>query len=306
MLPTAGPEIREEIHHEIIIKDQKNTGDEIKEETLDDEEEYFETVCSNPTLTDKTHSEHNHKIENLLCDALCSLPLFFNPHHNQQNQKIPFQLINEAKALIFLRIKKGRIGIHARGNGILICKLQQNSVDQNVENTNQNIVAQWSSPCAIYLKGLAFGFNIGIETINIVMFLIDESVLPLILKNKEITLGKDCAIIQGPYASNDDHYEHSKEVNQNKLNNIPNIIAYAVCGDKFVDIALKNEIIACQDTYNKQFYDAQIDPASIVIGNIKISTNQDYNLICQILYEYYQSNGNNVSVFSSRQYQIVK
>src|SRR5262249_54977088 len=103
---------------------------------------------------------------------------------------VPRDLLDKAKCVVVIPgVKKGAIGIGARlGWGAATCRTDDG-------------IGPWSAPLMVSLKGGSFGFQIGGESTDFVLLVMNQKGMNSLLKSK-FTLGADAAIAAGPVGRN--------------------------------------------------------------------------------------------------------
>jgi len=184
-------------------------------------------------------------------------------------QKIPFQILNEAKGIVFLTVLKGGIGLGGTfGTGIIIARDRENS-------------SKWHGPIAIALNGLQLGLNIGIQHSDHIIILRDDNDVDTFMSNGQFRLEGDASIALGTMGRdtnmalsvNDKGYMQSA--------------SYSLTKGAYIGISLEGQIITLQHDCNDEYFGDKFVPLDVLKGNVKtVPFNADYDELCHMLNNY--------------------
>lgn len=156
-------------------------------------------------------------------------------------ETIPQQLMEKAEGLVIVpELIKAGLGIGGqRGKGVAM-----------VKNTD----GSWSDPVFVTLTGGSFGFQAGVQSIDLVMVFTKGSILTSLAKG-EFTLGGDVSVAAGPVgrsssASTDTQFEAE-------------VYSYSRSKGLFAGLTINGSKLAADDTANKAFYKSDVTPSSI-------------------------------------------
>lgn len=179
-------------------------------------------------------------------------------------ESIPPKLLSNAKAIAIIPhvIKAGFIVGGRYGKGVLLVK---------------NKKGFWSDPLFIVLKGGSLGWQIGAQSIDIVLvFKTDESVKNVL--NGKITLGADASIAAGPVGRN------AEAATDIKLHS--EIYSYSRAKGLFAGISLAGAVLELDESLITNFYKIPKYKIQYIIdGRIKSSSSL-VNELKKRIYEY--------------------
>ncbi len=121
-------------------------------------------------------TERIHKASNVLRDF------------GKMKESIPHQLLEDYNGIVIIPglLNAGFIAGGKRGRGIAMVKLDN---------------GKWSDPVFITLTGGSFGFQIGVQSVDLVLVFRHKGVLTKV-KNGDFTIGGDVSAAAGPYGRN--------------------------------------------------------------------------------------------------------
>ncbi len=154
---------------------------------------------------------------------------------------IPPRLLRSAKAIAIIPhvIKAGLVIGGRFGRGVLLVK-QKNGV--------------WSPPCFINLTGGSIGWQIGVQSTDIVLVFKNRRGVDGIVSGK-FTLGADAAVAAGPVGRN------ALAATDGSLN--AEIYSYSRSKGLFAGIALDGSVLSVNDDYNEMYYKKEVSPTDI-------------------------------------------
>jgi len=156
-------------------------------------------------------------------------------------KSIPPKLLREAKAVAIIPnvIKAGFVVGGRFGRGVLLVR-QKNGT--------------WSPPCFINLTGGSIGWQIGIQSTDIVLVFKNRSGVDGIVSGK-FTLGADAAVAVGPVGRNalaatDGSFSAA-------------IYSYSMSKGLFIGVSLDGSALSVNDDYNEIYYKKEVSPTDI-------------------------------------------
>ena len=149
------------------------------------------------------------------------------------DQQIPMNLISKAKAIIvFPTMLKAGFFVGARyGKGIAAVRNEE--------------TGEWGPPAFLYTTGGSFGFQFGMEAVDLILLVMSKRGLEGLLR-EQFTLGGDIAISAGPVGR---HAEASADVFMQG-----EIYSYSRSKGLFGGVSLKGTIIATDSDANLVYY----------------------------------------------------
>ena len=149
------------------------------------------------------------------------------------DQQIPMNLISKAKAIIvFPTMLKAGFFVGARyGKGIAAVRTEE--------------TGEWGPPAFLYTTGGSFGFQFGMEAVDLILLVMSKRGLEGLL-NEQFTLGGDIAISAGPLGR---HAEASADVFMQG-----EIYSYSRSKGLFGGVSLKGTIITTDSDANLAYY----------------------------------------------------
>jgi len=162
------------------------------------------------------------------------------------DQNIPEGLISQAKAVIvFPTMLKGGFIFGARyGSGVA-----------SVRNEK---TGQWGPPAFLKTYGGSFGFQIGVEAVDLVLLVMSQRGIEGLLKSK-FTLGADAAVSAGPVGR---HAEAGSDVTFKG-----EIYSYSRSKGAFAGVSLKGAVIGQDTDANWGYYERPLSPKDILIDS---------------------------------------
>lgn len=165
------------------------------------------------------------------------------------DQNIPESLISKAKAIIVFptMIKAGFIFGARYGSGVA-----------SVRNEKSG---KWGPPAFLTTYGGSFGFQIGVEAVDLVLLIMSQRGIEGLIKSK-FTLGADAAVSAGPVGR---HAEAGSDVTFKG-----EIYSYSRSKGAFVGVSLKGAVIDADADGNWGYYDRPLSPKDILLdGRVK-------------------------------------
>jgi len=161
------------------------------------------------------------------------------------DRAVPQGLVERSRCVAVIpRIYKGAFGVGGRhGRGILTCRDQQGT---------------WSPPTFVKLSGGSFGFQVGFEASDLVLFFLTEGSVLSLLESK-ITLGGDASVAAGPAGRT------ASATTDLKLR--AEIYAYAKAKGLFAGVSVEGARLAPAPQANYEYYGRWVPPKSILFDN---------------------------------------
>jgi lipid-binding SYLF domain-containing protein len=217
--------------------------------------------------TSHTTVEYRFEMPGLIDQALFTLQEFLSPHLVVEEQ-IPIKILSGAKAVVFLTVVKGGVGISgAVGTGMVIAR---------------NEKGKWSGPCAILLAGVDIGLNIGIEKSDHIIILRDEKAIRAFESVGQLKLGLDASIAAGPKGRDASIGVHVGDKGYAAT------VSYSMAKGVYLGLSLEGQIITIRNDCNEQYYGKQVEPGKILDGTVKAPKNKNLEQIYKILDTYEQ------------------
>ena len=165
---------------------------------------------------------------------------------NSPDSKIPGNLIAKAKAIIvFPTMVKAGFFVGARyGKGVASMRTKE--------------TGEWGAPAFLYTAGGSFGFQFGLEAIDLILLVMTQRGLEGLL-NEKFTLGGDIAVAAGPVGR---HAEASADVFMQG-----EIYSYSRSKGLFGGVSVKGTIITSDVNANLAFYGKPLTAENILLFN---------------------------------------
>ena len=162
-------------------------------------------------------------------------------------EKIPQKLLEVTKGIIVIPklINAGFVVGGKRGKGIAVVKRDDGT---------------WSDPVFITLTGGSIGFQVGVQSIDLVLVFKDKETLEKI-GNGSFTLGPDASVTAGPVGRN------SSASTDYKLE--AEVYSYSRSKGLFAGISLSGSALDVDSKANEAFYGEETDAETIFSGSEK-------------------------------------
>ncbi len=160
-------------------------------------------------------------------------------------RRVPERLIREARCVAVIPgVIKGAFGWGGRhGRGVLTCRRGDG----------------WSAPIFVTMSGGSFGFQIGGQATDFVLFFVtDRSVRSLL--ESEFTFGGDASVSAGPLGRT------AEAATDLKLR--AEIYSYAKSRGLFAGLSLEGARLAASDKWNRRYYGERLWPEAILFEGI--------------------------------------
>jgi len=193
---------------------------------------------------------HGKKMESLICNSYETLHEYFDLKY-----QLPFNLFQSCKGIMFLRLWKGGLFLGGiGGTGIVLAHL---------DNT-------WSAPCAVSVGGLQIGFQVGIERVDDILLLHDDSALKLFIEQGHFRLGIDASIAVGSFGRDSNTAVVMGQGGESK-----SIYSYSFAKGAFIGLSLDGGTLSVDDKVNEEYYGYKMGVKDILYGNIQIPQHQN-------------------------------
>lgn len=161
------------------------------------------------------------------------------------DKSIPKEIVDKCECMIVIpSVKKGAFVFGGQyGKGLATCRTSPNG---------------WSAPVFYSLKGGSFGLQIGGQTIDLVLVILNDKGINSLLKDK-FTLGADASVAAGPVGR-----ATSAETNAALK---AEILAYARAQGLFAGISLKGSSLKPDKEANLGLYGKSIAAKEILVSN---------------------------------------
>ncbi len=210
-------------------------------------------------------------LKKVICGSLAaSMILLYNPSFSQEKQQdkivkattviknfsgmkenIPAELMQKAEGIIIIPgLINAGLGIGGkRGKGLAMVKNEDGS---------------WSNPAFVTLTGGSIGFQIGVQSIDLVMVFMHKSTL-MNIGQGEFTLGGDISVAAGPVGRS------SSATTNTELD--AEVYSYSRSKGLFAGISLNGAQLDIDEDSNREFYADKSDAASIFGTSVSTDKN---------------------------------
>ncbi len=164
---------------------------------------------------------------------------------NAKDGGVPASLLEKCQCVVVIpHVIKAAFGFGGRhGNGIASCKGKKGT---------------WSPPSFVKLSGGSFGFQIGAQASDMVLFLMTDQSIQGLFKSK-FTLGADASVAAGPVGRS---VEADTDITLRA-----EIYSYARSKGLFAGISLEGASLRADKTAIKKFYGQEVEPKAILIDH---------------------------------------
>ena len=158
----------------------------------------------------------------------------------------PRDLIEKAKCVIVIPgVKKAAIGIGGRfGYGAAVCR-------------SENGTGPWGPPLMISLKGGSVGFQIGGQSSDFVLLVMNSKGIDHLLRSK-FTLGADASVAAGPIGRN---AEAATDLQMRA-----EILSYSRSRGLFAGISLEGASLRQDTGANRALYGSGVNPRTLLVS----------------------------------------
>lgn len=164
---------------------------------------------------------------------------------NTKDRKVPKQLLEDCKCVAILPgVLKAAMGFGARhGSGVMACRTAHG----------------WSAPAFVNISGGSFGFQIGAESTDLVLFFMTDRGARSLVNGTKITLGGNATVAAGPFG-------RSGEAATN-LELKAEIYSYAQSKGLFAGISLEGARLAPNPTDITNYYGPGVTADQLLFGS---------------------------------------
>jgi len=218
------------------------------------------------TLTEtNSNIQHMFDMDGLIQEAESSLQEFLSPGLKIE-EKIPTKVLGGAKAVLFLTVYKGGIGVSGVfGSGIIVTR---------------NDIGHWSGPCAIALVGVDIGLNIGLEKSHHIILLRDDTAVRAFASIGQLKLGVDASIAAGPIGRDTSIGLSVGDKGHSTMS------SYSMAKGAYVGLSFEGQIIAVRNDCNEKYYGKKVTALDILDGTVKPPKNKHLKGIYKLIDEY--------------------
>jgi lipid-binding SYLF domain-containing protein len=158
---------------------------------------------------------------------------------------IPRDLLDKAECVaVFPSSKKFALGVGASfGKGVLDCRSKDGH-------------GRWGPPLMIHTEGGSYGFQIGGESADVVLLIMNRKGVDKLLDSK-LTLGADASVAAGP--------EGRKAAAATDVQMRAEILTYSRSRGVFAGVSLEGASIRQDKDANERLYGTRVDPRSLVL-----------------------------------------
>jgi len=190
-------------------------------------------VCTSPLFAQKKEQERLGEAYSVL-KAILGMP-----------EGIPKDLLNKAVCVVvYPSVKKAAFVIGGSyGRGVITCR------------SGKELNGPWSAPAMFALEGGSFGFQIGAQSTDLVLLIMNEGGAKSIMSSK-VKLGADASAAAGPKGRS---AEASTDVVMQA-----EILSYSRSQGLFAGVSLAGSTIRSDDGANKSLYGKEISAREIV------------------------------------------
>jgi len=167
----------------------------------------------------------------------------FQEMRDGKDEKIPQKLMERARCIAVIPgVVKVALGVGGRhGKGVMSCR---------------DTSGRWGPPVFLQMTGGSFGFQVGVEKADVVLFFMTDRSAQAVLDSK-FTLGAKAGLAAGPVGRT---AEAETDI---KLD--AEIYSYARSKGLFAGVSLEGAKIAPDKSDNRDFYGKTADPRTILI-----------------------------------------
>jgi len=206
------------------------------------------TQAAKDTLSGTSNMLHMLDMNGLIEQTESSLEEFLSPRLKIEEQ-IPTKILSGAKAVVFITVYKGGIGLSGVfGTGIIVAR---------------NDIGYWSGPCAIALIGVDIGLNIGVEKSNHVIILRDDSAVRAFASVGQLKLGVDASIAVGPIGRDTSAALSVGDKGYATMS------SYSMSKGAYLGLSFEGQIVTVRNDCNEQYYGKKVNALEILDGSVK-------------------------------------
>ena len=165
---------------------------------------------------------------------------------NTPDKGIPHDLFDKAHCIVIIpAMKSGAFGVGGKyGRGYALCRHEAGG---------------WSAPAAMRLEGGSFGFQIGGQSTDVVMLVMNDRGMHHLLESK-FTLGGDASVAAGPVGRD---AEANTDVTMGA-----EILSWSRARGVFAGVSLQGATLRNDDEGNSELYGKSLTSKDILTGNL--------------------------------------
>jgi lipid-binding SYLF domain-containing protein len=196
-----------------------------------------------------TTSDKDTNVPSKIADRLDESTLTLQQIFNAPDSGVPTELLSKAKCVILIpNEKKGALGFGGSyGRGFATCRTANN-------------VDRWSAPAPVFLGGGSWGAQIGGESTDVLMLVMDQKGVQKLLSSK-FKIGVDASAAAGPIgrrAGADTDWKLNSE-----------ILTYSRSKGLFAGIDLNGAEVKQDDSTTKDLYGRVVPFTQILSGQVR-------------------------------------
>lgn len=160
------------------------------------------------------------------------------------DKAIPKELLEHAKCIVVLPgVIKAALGFGGRhGSGVISCRTESG----------------WSAPAFVSISGGSWGAQLGVESSDIVLFLMNDRGARSLVEGSRVTLGGQASVAAGPFG-------RSAEAATN-LDLKAEIYSYAKSKGLFAGISLEGAELRPDKDDNRDYYGSDVTTTQLLFG----------------------------------------
>jgi SH3 domain-containing YSC84-like protein 1 len=159
--------------------------------------------------------------------------------------RAPSGLLSRAKCVVVVpALKKGAVVVGGEyGRGFAVCRHDES----------------WGGPAAIKLSGGSVGAQIGVESTDVVLLVMNQKGMERLEKDK-LTLGTDASVAAGPVGKT--------AAADTDLSMRAEILSYSHSRGVFAGLALDGTVLSRDDAEDRKLYGRDVSNAEIIRGEV--------------------------------------
>lgn len=180
--------------------------------------------------------------------------MIYNANHvldqalSPQTNGIPRSLFSACDGILLISVvEAGFIFTGNVGTGILLARNQS--------------AGEWSPPCAMGLSGVGWGFVAGGSVKDLVVFLMQKSVVDTVACDNSLKIGGQVSATLGPIGR-----DGALDINVSGKGVSPTV-AFAFSQGLFGGVAVEGAVVGARHAVNETFYQKEVHPREILFQN---------------------------------------
>ena len=180
-------------------------------------------------------------------------------------EQIPPKLLQKAQAIVIVphMIRGGFIAGARYGKGLLFVKIKD----------------KWSDPLFVKMYGASLGWQIGLESIEVVLVFVNRATALKVLQNGGLTLAADASLAVGPVG-------RQSLVGTTSTQLKAQIYSYSRSQGVFVGVALAGTLVQVDFEANQEFYKCEPQKLYLILEHKCSVSNQFLDILKQKLISY--------------------